>query len=197
MVINYSFPLTTEDYVHRIGRTGRAGKKGVAHTFFTQENKVLQKMFVLLNSLVYTVTTDLSHIMSFLLWLHVGPCWRTCQCSPRSWADRSCSPYQIWYSCEEKGLYKAHAFQIFTYLFDLGTVRVLSHWLVVDGWFFLHQIWELIYGNTWAFKRNTKFIFWKIQIWYSVKEKVCIKLMDSKFSHIWLVWVQYEFFPSS
>ena len=27
-VINYSFPLTTEDYVHRIGRTGRAGKSG-------------------------------------------------------------------------------------------------------------------------------------------------------------------------
>jgi superfamily II DNA/RNA helicase len=28
VVINYSFPLTTEDYVHRIGRTGRAGKSG-------------------------------------------------------------------------------------------------------------------------------------------------------------------------
>ena len=34
-VINYSFPLTTEDYVHRIGRTGRAGKTGKAHTFFS------------------------------------------------------------------------------------------------------------------------------------------------------------------
>ncbi|KAL5199043.1 hypothetical protein ABZP36_002555 [Zizania latifolia] len=41
VVINYSFPLTTEDYVHRIGRTGRAGKKGIAHTFFTQGNKGL------------------------------------------------------------------------------------------------------------------------------------------------------------
>ncbi|XP_047321860.1 DEAD-box ATP-dependent RNA helicase 5 [Impatiens glandulifera] len=41
VVINYSFPLTTEDYVHRIGRTGRAGKKGVAHTFFMKENKAL------------------------------------------------------------------------------------------------------------------------------------------------------------
>lgn len=38
-VINYSFPLTTEDYVHRIGRTGRAGKSGVAHTFFTHADK--------------------------------------------------------------------------------------------------------------------------------------------------------------
>lgn len=40
VVINFSFPLTVEDYVHRIGRTGRAGKKGVAHTFFMQQNKV-------------------------------------------------------------------------------------------------------------------------------------------------------------
>jgi len=44
VVINYSFPLTTEDYVHRIGRTGRASKKGVAHTFFTQANKVLESL---------------------------------------------------------------------------------------------------------------------------------------------------------
>lgn len=34
VVVNYSFPLTIEDYVHRIGRTGRAGKTGTAVTFF-------------------------------------------------------------------------------------------------------------------------------------------------------------------
>jgi len=38
-VINYSFPLTIEDYVHRIGRTGRAGKNGVSHTYFTEFDK--------------------------------------------------------------------------------------------------------------------------------------------------------------
>jgi superfamily II DNA/RNA helicase len=32
-VINYDLPATYEDYVHRIGRTGRAGKKGTALTF--------------------------------------------------------------------------------------------------------------------------------------------------------------------
>jgi len=32
-VINYDVPETYNDYVHRIGRTGRAGKKGVALTF--------------------------------------------------------------------------------------------------------------------------------------------------------------------
>ena len=38
-VLNYTFPLTIEDYVHRIGRTGRAGAKGTAHTFFTLHDK--------------------------------------------------------------------------------------------------------------------------------------------------------------
>jgi ATP-independent RNA helicase DbpA len=33
-VINYNMPATAEDYVHRIGRTGRAGKKGLAFSFF-------------------------------------------------------------------------------------------------------------------------------------------------------------------
>jgi len=37
-VINYTFPLTIEAYVHRIGRTGRAGKSGVAHTLFTDSD---------------------------------------------------------------------------------------------------------------------------------------------------------------
>ena len=37
-VLVYDFPLQVEDYVHRIGRTGRAGAKGNAHCFFTQDN---------------------------------------------------------------------------------------------------------------------------------------------------------------
>ncbi|KAL0950474.1 hypothetical protein HGRIS_007286 [Hohenbuehelia grisea] len=36
-VINYTFPLTIEDYVHRIGRTGRGGRSGKSITFFTGE----------------------------------------------------------------------------------------------------------------------------------------------------------------
>merc|ERR1712023_458532 len=42
LVINYTFPLTIEDYVHRIGRTGRAGKKGVAICFFCPDSKGVQ-----------------------------------------------------------------------------------------------------------------------------------------------------------
>ena len=33
LVLNYDLPYDAEDYVHRIGRTGRAGKKGMAITF--------------------------------------------------------------------------------------------------------------------------------------------------------------------
>ena len=40
-VINFTFPLTVEDYVHRVGRTGRAGALGEAHTFFTAAEKGL------------------------------------------------------------------------------------------------------------------------------------------------------------
>lgn len=36
-VINYALPQDPESYVHRIGRTGRAGKEGVAVTFITPE----------------------------------------------------------------------------------------------------------------------------------------------------------------
>ncbi|KAL6007040.1 DEAD-box ATP-dependent RNA helicase 14 [Asimina triloba] len=38
VVINYDFPTGIEDYVHRIGRTGRAGAKGVAYTFFSDRD---------------------------------------------------------------------------------------------------------------------------------------------------------------
>jgi len=37
-VVNYDFPSCCEDYVHRIGRTGRAGAKGTSYSFFTQTN---------------------------------------------------------------------------------------------------------------------------------------------------------------
>ncbi|MDR1832898.1 MAG: DEAD/DEAH box helicase [Fusobacteriaceae bacterium] len=36
-VINYSIPQEAESYVHRIGRTGRAGKEGLAITFITPQ----------------------------------------------------------------------------------------------------------------------------------------------------------------
>ncbi len=40
-VINLEFPHQPEDYVHRIGRTGRAGNKGLAITLFSPEDAPL------------------------------------------------------------------------------------------------------------------------------------------------------------
>jgi ATP-dependent RNA helicase DDX5/DBP2 len=41
VVINFDMPNTVEDYVHRIGRTGRAGAKGISFSFFTRDNSHL------------------------------------------------------------------------------------------------------------------------------------------------------------
>nr|XP_019960942.1 PREDICTED: probable ATP-dependent RNA helicase DDX17 isoform X2 [Paralichthys olivaceus] len=37
-VINYDYPNSSEDYIHRIGRTARSTNKGTAYTFFTPGN---------------------------------------------------------------------------------------------------------------------------------------------------------------
>lgn len=44
-VINYSLPMESESYIHRIGRTGRAGKTGIAITLVTpSENYKLRRL---------------------------------------------------------------------------------------------------------------------------------------------------------
>lgn len=42
-VINYDMPNNIEDYVHRIGRTGRANTTGTSLTFFTSGNVKLAR----------------------------------------------------------------------------------------------------------------------------------------------------------
>lgn len=43
LVVNYDLPDVAETYVHRIGRTGRAGNKGTAMTFCSKEEKEMLK----------------------------------------------------------------------------------------------------------------------------------------------------------
>ena len=40
-VVNYDLPEAAEDYIHRIGRTGRAGRNGVAFSFVSEEQRFL------------------------------------------------------------------------------------------------------------------------------------------------------------
>lgn len=42
-VINFDLPTDIDDYVHRIGRTGRAGKKGLATAFFSDKDSSLAR----------------------------------------------------------------------------------------------------------------------------------------------------------
>ncbi|MBW8185806.1 DEAD/DEAH box helicase [Shewanella nanhaiensis] len=41
VVVNYELPFVAEDYVHRIGRTGRAGNSGLAITLYCEDDALL------------------------------------------------------------------------------------------------------------------------------------------------------------
>ena len=45
-VINFDMPSDVEEYVHRIGRTGRMGNLGLATSFFNEKNRNLTKDLV-------------------------------------------------------------------------------------------------------------------------------------------------------
>ncbi|KAK9478927.1 ATP-dependent RNA helicase ded1 [Lipomyces japonicus] len=45
-VVNYDLPTDIDDYVHRIGRTGRAGNTGIATAFFNRGNKGVAKELI-------------------------------------------------------------------------------------------------------------------------------------------------------
>lgn len=58
-VINYDLPDVAENYVHRVGRTGRGTKKGMAVSFCSEEEKVLLKEIELfLGQPINVVTID-------------------------------------------------------------------------------------------------------------------------------------------
>jgi len=38
-VVNFDLPMVPEDFIHRVGRTGRAGARGIAHTFGTRQER--------------------------------------------------------------------------------------------------------------------------------------------------------------
>ena len=62
-VINFDVPAIPENYIHRIGRTGRADKNGIAITFITEkEEPLLQAIESLMNMQVRLLTLP-SHLV--------------------------------------------------------------------------------------------------------------------------------------
>lgn len=55
-VINFDVPEVPENYIHRIGRTGRADKKGIAISFITEKEKPLQEAIETLMKQPITMT---------------------------------------------------------------------------------------------------------------------------------------------
>jgi ATP-dependent RNA helicase DeaD len=52
-IVNYDIPQSSDDYVHRVGRTGRMGREGVAYTFVTtEEGGELTRIEILINRLL-------------------------------------------------------------------------------------------------------------------------------------------------
>lgn len=88
LVINVTFPLTAEDYVHRIGRTGRAGKEGLAITFFTDHDKGLSGSYVLPFDLETQVANSLA---------------QSDQCPQSRESTRPRGTDEVWHHREEEG----------------------------------------------------------------------------------------------
>ena len=67
MVVNFDMPSNLEDYVHRIGRTGRAGKKGTAVSFFVPEKngKYAQELIEILDRTSQQVSPELRNSQTF------------------------------------------------------------------------------------------------------------------------------------
>jgi ATP-dependent RNA helicase DeaD len=52
-IINFDLPQSSDDYVHRVGRTGRMGREGVAYSFVTPEQGIeLTRIEMLINTLL-------------------------------------------------------------------------------------------------------------------------------------------------
>jgi len=64
LVINYDLPTNRENYIHRIGRSGRFGRKGVAINFVTQEDvRSLREIEQFYNTQVVEMPMDVSELM--------------------------------------------------------------------------------------------------------------------------------------
>uniref|UniRef100_A0A1I8PR06 RNA helicase n=1 Tax=Stomoxys calcitrans TaxID=35570 RepID=A0A1I8PR06_STOCA len=62
-VINFDFPQSSEDYIHRIGRTGRKHSTGTSYAFFTRKNvKCAKALIEVLREANQNINPDLQYM---------------------------------------------------------------------------------------------------------------------------------------
>jgi hypothetical protein len=62
-VINFDYPNTSEDYIHRIGRTGRCNLSGTAYAFFTPSNaRQAKELIAVLEEANQTINPKLAEL---------------------------------------------------------------------------------------------------------------------------------------
>lgn len=66
MVVNFDFPNDMESYIHRIGRTGRAGKKGNAISFFVpmKNGRMARDLIEILQRTEQNIPTELQNAVT-------------------------------------------------------------------------------------------------------------------------------------
>jgi len=65
LVINYDLPLNRENYIHRIGRSGRFGRKGTAINFVTDDDEqTLRDIEQFYNTKIDELPMDVAEIFS-------------------------------------------------------------------------------------------------------------------------------------
>eukprot|EP00889_Picochlorum_renovo_P004547 jgi/Picre1/31577/NNA_006929.t1 len=64
LVINYDLPNNPENYLHRIGRSGRFGRKGVSINFVTQDDeRLLQDIQKFYNTVIEELPEDIADLV--------------------------------------------------------------------------------------------------------------------------------------
>ncbi len=64
LVINYDLPTQPENYLHRIGRSGRFGRKGVAINFVTKEDeRLLQDVQRFYNTVIEELPANVADLI--------------------------------------------------------------------------------------------------------------------------------------
>jgi translation initiation factor 4A len=64
LVLNYDFPKEREIYIHRIGRSGRFGRKGVAINLITQEDSIsMKEIETFYNTKIQEMPVDISSFL--------------------------------------------------------------------------------------------------------------------------------------